>query len=127
MKLENLIETKKADYYTRQLSKLNGVTTPHIVSGHTHIFHQYTIMMDSGLRTKLIKYLSENGIPTMIYYPLPLHLQPALKYLGYKKSDFPEVEKVAEGVLSLPIYPELPRKEQDLIIAKIKEFYEKRN
>ena len=61
----------------------------------------------------------------MIYYPLPLHLQPAFKYLGYKKGDFPESEKAAREVLSLPIYPELSQKDQNFIIKKIKEFYEK--
>jgi len=61
----------------------------------------------------------------MIYYPLPLHLQPAFKYLGYKAGDFPESEKVAKEVLSLPIYPEIPQETQDLITETIKEFYEK--
>jgi len=57
---------------------------------------------------------------------LPLHLQPAFKYLGYKKGDFPEAEKAAKEVLSLPIYPELKREEQDFIIRKVREFYEKK-
>jgi dTDP-4-amino-4,6-dideoxygalactose transaminase len=61
----------------------------------------------------------------MIYYPLPLHLQPALRYLNYKKSNFPEAEKAAKEVLSLPVYPEIPKTVQDTIIRKIKEFYKK--
>jgi len=56
-----------------------------------------------------------------------LHFQPAFKYLSYKKADFPEAEKAAKEVLSLPIYPELKKAEQDFIIRKIKEFYEKEN
>jgi dTDP-4-amino-4,6-dideoxygalactose transaminase len=59
----------------------------------------------------------------MIYYPLPLHLQPAFKYLGYKKGDFPEAEKASKEVLSLPIYPELSKREQEFIVKKIKEFF----
>ena len=61
----------------------------------------------------------------MVYYPLPLHLQPALKYLGYKKGDFPEAERAANEVLSLPIYPEITEKEQGKIVETIKNFYAK--
>ena len=63
----------------------------------------------------------------MIYYPLPLHLQPALKFLKYEKGSFPETEKASREVISLPIYPELKKEEQDLIVGKIYEFYEKQN
>jgi dTDP-4-amino-4,6-dideoxygalactose transaminase len=104
---------------------VGDVIIPEISSERTHIFHQYTIR--TKYRDKLQKYLKEKGIPTMIYYPLPLHLQPAFKYLGYKKGDFSESEKAAQEVLSLPIYPELSQKEQDFIIRKIKEFYENQN
>jgi len=76
-------------------------------------------------RDKLQQYLKENDIPTMIYYPLPLHLQPAFEYLGLKEGDFPESEKVAKEVLSLPIYPEIEKEQQDFIIQKIKEFFKK--
>jgi len=110
-----------ASYYTTQLNQLNGPIPPYIASGRTHIFHQYTIR--TKFRDKLQKYLKEQGIPTMIYYPLSLHLQPALKALSYKIGDFPEAEKAAKEVLSLPIYPELKKEEQNLIIEKVKEFY----
>jgi dTDP-4-amino-4,6-dideoxygalactose transaminase len=114
---------KKAAYYTYQLSKLKHLSTPFTAPSHTHIFHQYTVRVDKRVRTKLISYLKENGIPTMICYPLPLHLQPAFKYLGYKSGDFPIAEKTSKEVLSLPIYPELKKEEQDFIIQKIKEFF----
>jgi len=116
------VRAKKAALYTYQLSKFKELITPSIASGHTHIFHQYTIRVKKNLRDKLSKYLLSQGIPTMIYYPIPLHLQPAFKYLGYKKGDFPEAEKASEEVISLPIYPELSKKDQDYIIQKLKEF-----
>ena len=112
---------KKADYYSKNLKGIGDIIVPKISSGRNHIFHQYTIR--TKLRDKLQKYLKEKGIPTMIYYPLPLHLQPAFKYLAYKKGDFPEAEKAAKEVLSLPIYPEISQKDQDYIIQKIKEFF----
>jgi len=113
-----------ASYYTNQLRKLNEILPPYIIPARTHIFHQYTIRTKN--RDALRGYLKEKGIPTMIYYPLSLHLQPTFKYLGYKKGDFPGTEKAAKEVLSLPVYPELERKEQYFIISKIKEFYSKR-
>ena len=116
---------EKAVYYTAHLSKLNKIRPPYIAQGFNHIFHQYTIRVSKQVRDKLTKYLKEQGIPTMIYYPLPLHLQPAFKFLGYKNGDFPGTEKAVREVLSLPIYPEIEKKDQDFIIAKIKEFYEK--
>jgi dTDP-4-amino-4,6-dideoxygalactose transaminase len=123
------VRAERAAYYTSQLSKLTKLgkpaklITPAIAPNRTHTFHQYTIRVNARVRNKLIKYLSKNGIPTMIYYPLPLHLQPAFKYLDYKKGDFPEAEKASKEVLSLPIYPELSKKEQEFIIKKIKEFF----
>ncbi|PJB08002.1 transcriptional regulator [bacterium (Candidatus Gribaldobacteria) CG_4_9_14_3_um_filter_33_9] len=125
VKLKHLEEwskarAKKAGLYTNQLGKLKELITPSIASGRTHIFHQYTIRVNEQVRDKLNKYLSSQGIPTMIYYPVPLHLQPAFKYLGYKKGDFPEAEKASEEVISLPIYPELNKNDQNFIIKKIR-------
>jgi dTDP-4-amino-4,6-dideoxygalactose transaminase len=112
---------KKANYYNRKLKGVGDITTPVIAPNRNHIFHQYTIK--TKYRDKLQKYLKEKGIPTMIYYPLPLHMQPAFKYLGYKSGDFPESERAAKEVLSLPVYPEIPKKDQDFIIMKIQKFY----
>ncbi|KPJ71396.1 transcriptional regulator [Parcubacteria bacterium DG_74_3] len=112
-----------ATYYTNQLSELSKLTTPYVATNRNHIFHQYTIKVNKRVRNKLISYLKKQGVPTMIYYPLPLHLQPALKFLGYREGDLPASEKAAKTALSLPIYSELKRKEQDFVIKKIKEFY----
>ncbi|MEW6001295.1 MAG: DegT/DnrJ/EryC1/StrS family aminotransferase [Nitrospirota bacterium] len=70
-----------------------------------HVFHQYTIM--SERREEIQKKLKESGISSVVYYPVPLHLQEALKFLGYRKGDFPVAEKAAQEVLSLPICPEI--------------------
>jgi len=125
VKLKHLEEwskarAKKAGLYTNQLGKLKELITPSIASGRTHIFHQYTVRVNKQVRNKLVSYLNKQGIPTMIYYPVPLHLQPAFKYLGYKKGDFPEAEKASEEVISLPIYPELNKNDQNFIIKKIR-------
>ena len=109
---------KIAEYYNQELG---GIITPEILPNRNHIFHQYTIR--TKYRDKLKKYLEKNRIKTQIYYPLPLHLQPAFKYLGHKKGDFPEAEGITKEVLSLPIYPELSKKEQDSIIKRIKDFF----
>lgn len=126
--LKKWIEARKkvASYYGQNLKEVKELELPVVKDKKSHVFHQYTLRLRSGqARDNLKKYLEKSGIPTMIYYPIPLHLQPALKYLGYKKGDLPEAEKAAKEVLSLPIYPEISRKEQDFIIRRIKEFYKK--
>jgi dTDP-4-amino-4,6-dideoxygalactose transaminase len=116
---------KRAAYYTERLNeKLNGIIqTPVEKEGNYHVFHQYTLRVPK--RNELQQYLKDQGIATMIYYPLPLHIQPVFKDLGYKEGDFPEAEKAAKEVLSLPMYPELKQEEQDYVIEKIIEFYTK--
>jgi dTDP-4-amino-4,6-dideoxygalactose transaminase len=118
---QNVERKKIADYYSQNLKETQQVQVPFIGKNTKHIFHQYTIKADK--RDKLKKYLENHGVSTMVYYPLPLHIQPALKYLKYKKGDFLNTEEVSKKVLSLPIYPELPKKDQDFIIEKMKKFY----
>jgi dTDP-4-amino-4,6-dideoxygalactose transaminase len=110
-----------ANYYNQSLKGVGDIKVPEMLPDRTHTFHQYTIR--TKYRNELKKYLEKNGIPTMIYYPLPLHLQPAFKYLGYRKGDFPESEKASKEVLSLPIYSEIRLKDKNLVIKKIREFY----
>jgi len=114
---------KNALYYNKNLKNVGDIKIPLIKPDFLHSFHQYTIRTAS--RDGLRKYLKENGIPSMIYYPLPLNLQPVFKYLRHKKGEFPEAEKAGEEVLSLPIGSDLSKKDQEAIIKKIKDFFNK--
>lgn len=94
---------QNASFYNNLLA--DKVKCPVEKKGAYHVYHQYTIM--SRKRDEIQQKLKENGISSVIYYPVPLHLQKALKFLGYQKGDFPVTEKAAKEVLSLPMYPEL--------------------
>jgi dTDP-4-amino-4,6-dideoxygalactose transaminase len=86
-----------------------------------HISHQYVVR--ALRRDELRSFLALQGIGTEIYYPLPLHLQKAFAYLGYREGDFPEAERAAAEVLALPMFPELREDEQQRVVAAISEFY----
>jgi dTDP-4-amino-4,6-dideoxygalactose transaminase len=107
-------------YYNRELCEIREVKTPSVDATRSHTYHQYTIR--AARRDELKKYLEAKKIPTMIYYRTPLHKQPALKNFGHDEK-FPVAERVAREVLSLPLYPELKKIEQQKIIKSIKEFY----
>lgn len=99
---------RNADLYRQLFTEfglLDRVTLPTTPAGRTHIYNQYTIR--SARRDELKAHLHAAGIPSEIYYPLPLHLQRAFAYLGHKEGDFPQSEMAGREVLSLPIYPEL--------------------
>lgn len=100
-----------ASLYTGLLSDL--VDCPKEKDGAYHVYHQYTIR--SGKRDFIQQCLKENGISSVVYYPIPLHLQEAMKSLGHKEGDFPVAEQAARKALSLPIYPELD--EADIRLA----------
>ncbi len=106
-----------ASLYTEALAG-TGVLTPLEPPDTRGVFHQYTIRVPKG-RDRLHQRLREKGIITMIYYPIPLHLQKAFKGLGYKKGDFPEAERAAREVLSLPIYPELPEEQVKEVVEAV--------
>jgi dTDP-4-amino-4,6-dideoxygalactose transaminase len=98
----------------------HGVVLPHEVAGSRHVWHQYVIR--TRRRNALREFLSMRGIGSEIYYPVPLHLQDALKSLGYVEGSFPESERAAKEVLALPIFPELREDEQQTVVAAIAEF-----
>jgi len=85
------------------------------------VFHLYVI--ETAKRDQLQHYLSEHGVPTLIHYPVPLHLQKAFDFLGYRVGDFPVAEKLSREILSLPIYPELSQQQVVYICEKIRAFF----
>lgn len=114
---------KAATHYDEHLSGIDGLQIPTRASYSTHTFHQYTIRTEK--RNELQKFLGEKGIPSMVYYPGAIHLQEAYKFLGYKKGDFPNSEKLAETVLSLPMHTELTEEQLEYITVNIRKFFQK--
>jgi dTDP-4-amino-4,6-dideoxygalactose transaminase len=100
--------------------EVNDVVLPKETAGSRHIYNQYTIRLKR--RDELKAYLAEQGIPSEIYYPYPLHLQPAFKFLGHKPGDFPVTEQACREVLSLPIYPELGAEKQRQVVEAVAKF-----
>jgi dTDP-4-amino-4,6-dideoxygalactose transaminase len=98
----------------------HGVVLPREVPGSRHAWHQYVIR--TPRRDQLREFLAARKIGSEIYYPVPLHLQEALKGLGYAEGSFPEAERAAREVLALPIFPELREDEQQTVVAAIAEF-----
>ena len=110
-----------AEYYSKAFSNNDRIITPHIPEYSNHVFHQYTLRID-GDRNALQAYLKEQGIPSMIYYPVPLHIQEAYRDCGYSNGDFPISEDMAEQVISLPMHTELNTDCQDYIIEHVNQF-----
>ncbi len=110
-----------ASYYDHALKDIGGVITPLRVSYSTHVFHQYTLIAER--RDELKKHLEARGIPTMIYYPVPLHFQKAYRQAGVEEGSFPVTESLSKSVISLPIHTEMKTDELEFITNTIKEFY----
>lgn len=98
----------------------SGVVLPKTRSRATHIFHQYVIRVRR--RDQMKTFLRERGVASEVYYPLPLHEQPALHRLGYPRGSFPESERAAAEVLALPMFAQLTFEEQEIVVAAIADF-----
>jgi UDP-2-acetamido-2-deoxy-ribo-hexuluronate aminotransferase len=114
---------KAAAYYDAALAGIEGLRVPYKISSSTHVYHQYTLRIGNGRRNALKEHLAANGIPSMIYYPVPLHLQKAYLSWGFKKGDFPISEQLCEEVLSLPMHTELSDDQLNYITGKIRSFF----
>lgn len=114
-----------ADWYDKAFSKLSEIQIPKRVLNSTHVFHQYTLRLEESVdREQFKKYLANHGIPTMVYYPLPLHLQKAyIEYSG-QEGQFPVAEALCKQVISLPIHTEMKEHEQQYIIQQVLTYFQ---
>lgn len=126
MKRLQEINTKRqnnAKLYNELLKDVKGIITPKVHEKNTHVYHQYAILVTeeySKSRDELQEFLKQNEIGTGVHYPKPLHLHKAFEEFNYKKGDFPNSEKVAEQVLSLPVHPLITKEDIEKIVGVIK-------
>lgn len=114
-----------ADRYDLAFSNHPMIKIPKRAINSSHVFHQYTLQVGGGLRDQLKDYLQSHGVPSMVYYPIPLHRQNAYLEYGYPEGEFPVAESLCKTVLSLPIHTEMEVADQEYIIKTIQTFFEK--
>jgi dTDP-4-amino-4,6-dideoxygalactose transaminase len=117
----NAARQRNAARYTEAFRGHPEICPPHVDPANDHIFHQYTIQ--APRRDELQAHLKSRGIGHAVYYPLALHLQPCFAHLNYRRGSLPVTEAAMDSVLSLPIYPELTREQQDAVIETVQSFY----
>jgi dTDP-4-amino-4,6-dideoxygalactose transaminase len=115
----NKMRNAAAQEYCRILKNVSGVRTPIIKSDRTHVFQTFAVRVKN--RDKVCEALQKKGIGVLIHYPIPIHLQEAYSELGYKKGDFPVSEKLAQEVLSLPMFPHMNKDQIEYVSASLKE------
>jgi dTDP-4-amino-4,6-dideoxygalactose transaminase len=113
---------KAAAYYDKAFANHPKIKTPKRIKNSTHVFHQYTLQLNGVDRNALREFLAGKGIPAMIYYPIPLHMQKAYKDPRYKEGDFPVTEKLCASVVSLPMHTELDEETLKFITDSVLEF-----
>jgi dTDP-4-amino-4,6-dideoxygalactose transaminase len=112
-----------ASYYDKNLADIKQFQLPYRAPYSTHAFHQYTLKVEGVDRDELRLYLDKCGIPSMIYYPVPLHLQKAYRQPGIERGAFPITEKLSKTVLSLPIHTEMNTEQLDYICTIIRKYF----
>ncbi len=122
----NRSRLEAADYYDRAFMNCPEIIIPERIKYSSHIFHQYTLKIRNNRRNELKEYLGKLNIPSMIYYPVPLSVQKAFSFMGYKEGDFPVTEKLCTEVISLPMHPDLDKEQLEYITNGVLKFFEKR-
>ena len=112
-----------ARFYDEALAGVEGVSTPAVLAGNESIYNQYTLRVHGGRRDELTAFLRGRGVGSSVYYPVPLHLQECFAYLGYRRGQFPESERAAAEVLSIPVFPELSAAQREHVAASIRAFF----
>jgi len=123
--LDNYIHARQkvAAFYNENLSNHPNIQIPYVSEFSTHVFHQYTLKIKNADRNELQQYLTNNNIPAMIYYPVPLHLQKAFQNTDFATGMFPVSEQLCEIVLSLPMHTELDDTQLAYICSKIISYF----
>lgn len=109
-----------AGWYNKALKNIGDLTLPSVAQNATHVYHVYVVR--TKYRDELQKHLNDNGIGTLIHYPIPVHLQKAYQHLGFKKGDLPIAEEIAATCLSLPVWPGMRKAQVKSIALAIKKF-----
>jgi len=117
------LRQEAASWYDSSLSGIEGLQIPVRSPFSNHIFHQYTLQVETSGRDGLKQWLMEKGIPSQVYYPVPLHLQQAYSDLGYGKGSLPVSEELCNKVLSLPMHTEMEQKQLEYISEQIQQFF----
>lgn len=118
----NQARQRVADYYNAAFSVSDNLITPVRDMKSTHVYHQYTLKLEDVNRDSLQAYLKEKGIPSMVYYPIPLHRQLAFEKYYSSDKKYPVADKLAQTVLSLPIHTEMKLEQMEYICYEIQEF-----
>ncbi|HYW95441.1 MAG TPA: DegT/DnrJ/EryC1/StrS family aminotransferase [Bacteroidales bacterium] len=118
----NLARQKAASFYDNAFGNTAGLVTPMRNPDSTHIFHQYTLKVENGKRDGLQKHLKNKNVPSMVYYPVGLHVQKAYEDLGYAEGDFPVTEDLCNKVLSLPMHTELDEEQLEYITSCVLDY-----
>ncbi|MGE7773612.1 DegT/DnrJ/EryC1/StrS family aminotransferase [Chitinophaga sp. NPDC101104] len=116
-----------ANYYDEALAGIPQLKTPIRDPKSTHVFHQYTLQIAEGHRDSLKKHLEQQGIPAMIYYPVPLNEQEAFQAIGKVSGSLAVTHKLCASVLSLPMHTELDKPQQEYIVEAIKNYFNSQN
>lgn len=130
IKLDHLDEyvnarRKAADYYDQAFKEHSKIEVPFRAENNRHVFHQYTLIIHDADRDALSKFLSEKGIPSMIYYPVPAHRQKMFDAFGGSSYQLPVTDWLTERVISLPMHTELDQEQQDYVAKAVLEFLNK--
>jgi len=112
-----------AAFYDGALAGIDELVTPPVRPGNESIVNQYTVRVAGGRRDALRDFLTEKGVGSGVYYPVPLHLQECFAHLGYREGQFPESERACLEVLSLPVFPELGEEQRAYVADTVRAFF----
>jgi dTDP-4-amino-4,6-dideoxygalactose transaminase len=118
----NAARRKCAQTYDAALRDVDGLVFPALVDGAEPVHHLYVLRAED--RDGLRKYLADHDVSTGVHYPVPLHLQPAYRHLGYARGDFPVAEQLADSIVALPCYPEITDGQIEQVVGAVRSFYD---